>query len=136
MAKALSLSRAMAGRAFIKLACAAVGATHTTTISLVSTMKTPSWLKKTKNNGEAGSSSSARRCRSTSSLAPSLLLCDLPPAPKPKDYRVIVARTRLDRLCVPLDECEQRWRDGEDIDHYDVSLPAGWHLNHARVSIP
>jgi hypothetical protein len=42
MVKALGLARAMAGWAFIKLACAAVGAAHTTTISLVSAMKTPS----------------------------------------------------------------------------------------------
>jgi hypothetical protein len=37
---------------------------------------------------------------------------------------------------VPLEECEQRWRDWEGIDHNDVYLPAGWHLNRARMSVP
>jgi hypothetical protein len=103
-------------------------------------MKMPSWLNKTKNDDEASSSSSARRRRITSCTAPVLLLRDLPLAPRPEDYVtlpphvVAAARPRRNHRYVPLDECE-RWRDGEGIDHNDVSLPTGWHLNRARAPI-
>jgi hypothetical protein len=35
-----------------------------------------------------------------------------------------------------LEECEQLWQDNKGIDHPDVSLPHGWHLNRARVPVP
>jgi hypothetical protein len=64
------------------------------------------------------------------------LLRDLPPAPRPEDYLrwpgSVVAdadASRQNRLYVSVDECEQRWQDGEGIDHHDVSVPASWHLD-------
>jgi hypothetical protein len=122
------------------MVCAVVGATHTTAIPTARAMKMPSWLNKTKNDDEASSSSSARRRRITSCTAPVLLLRDLPLAPRPEDYVtlpphvVAAARPRRNHRYVPLDECE-RWRDGEGIDHNDVSLPTGWHLNRARAPV-
>jgi hypothetical protein len=40
------------------------------------------------------------------------------------------------RCYVALEECERLWQDNEGINHLDVSLPHGWHLNHARVAVP
>jgi hypothetical protein len=34
------------------------------------------------------------------------------------------------------EECKVLWEGNESVDHPDVSLPHGWHLNHARVPIP
>jgi hypothetical protein len=33
------------------------------------------------------------------------------------------------------EECEALWKANESVDHPDVSLPYGWHLNRARVSV-
>jgi hypothetical protein len=37
---------------------------------------------------------------------------------------------------VPLEECEALWAANQSVDHHDVSLPHGWHLNRARVLVP
>jgi hypothetical protein len=37
---------------------------------------------------------------------------------------------------VPLEECGALWVNNQSIDHHDVGLPHGWHLNRARVSVP
>jgi hypothetical protein len=37
---------------------------------------------------------------------------------------------------VPLEECKQLWEANRGVDYPDVSLPNGWYLNCARVSIP
>jgi hypothetical protein len=103
--------------------CAVVGAAHTTATPTARVMKMPSWLKKTNNDAEA--SSSPRHRRSQSFPPSPALLRGLPPAPRP----------RQNRRYVPLDECEQQWRDREGIDHNDVSLPTGWHLIRARLSV-
>jgi hypothetical protein len=99
-------------------------------------------LNKMKNDGEASFSSYARRRYTLSSLPPELLLRDLPPAPRPNDYLQQLGHVVLDddapnqdRCYVLVDECERRWRDGEGIDHHVVSLPIGWHLTRARVSL-
>jgi hypothetical protein len=51
---------------------------------------------------------------------------------------VVIARPRLERDCryVPKEECEALWEAKESVDHPDISLPQGWHLNHARVPVP
>jgi hypothetical protein len=69
------------------------------------------------------------------------LLRQLPPAPRPEDY---VGRGATidespswerDRRYVRLEECEALWAANQSVNHPDVSLPHGWHLNHARVSV-
>jgi hypothetical protein len=73
---------------------------------------------------------------------PVALLRELPPATRPEDYvmrptRVVApAGQRRNRRYVLLEECEQWWRDNEDINHNNVFLPAGRYLNRARVPIP
>jgi hypothetical protein len=96
-----------------------------------------------KNDGEASFSSSARHRYTLSSLPPVLLLRDLPPVPRPNDYLQQPGQVVLDddapnrdRCYVLVDECERRWQDGEGIDHNVLSLPIGWHLTRARVSLP
>jgi hypothetical protein len=37
---------------------------------------------------------------------------------------------------VCLKECEALWAANQSIDHPDVSLPHGWHLDPARVLVP
>jgi hypothetical protein len=37
---------------------------------------------------------------------------------------------------VPLEECEALWAAKQSVDHPDISLPHGWHLNRARVPVP
>jgi hypothetical protein len=37
---------------------------------------------------------------------------------------------------VRLDECEALWAANQSVDHPDVSLPHGWHLNRAKVPVP
>jgi hypothetical protein len=37
---------------------------------------------------------------------------------------------------VRLKECEALWGANQSVDHPDVSLPHGWHLNPARVPVP
>jgi hypothetical protein len=37
---------------------------------------------------------------------------------------------------VPLEECEAVWAANQSVDHNDVFLPHGWHLNRARVPVP
>jgi hypothetical protein len=37
---------------------------------------------------------------------------------------------------VPFEECEALWEANESIDHPNVGLPHGWHLNRVRVSVP
>jgi hypothetical protein len=105
-------------------------------------MKMPSWLKKTKNNAEAISSSSVHHGHRPPSPPPAVLLRQLPLAPRSEDYLTrpvrIIARPRRqrNRRYVPLKECEQLWEANQGIDQPDVSLPHDWHLNHARVSVP
>jgi hypothetical protein len=41
-----------------------------------------------------------------------------------------------DRRYVPLEECETVWAANQSVDHNDVSLLYGWHLNRARVPVP
>jgi hypothetical protein len=131
MAKALGPARAVVGQAFIRW-CARPSVSHTPPQNPhCRAMKMPSWLKKTKNDGEASSSSFVHRHRRPSSPPPALLLGNLPPAPRPEDYvqrsdHVVAndAAPRWDRCYVPIDECKWRWRHGEGIDHHDVSLPA------------
>jgi hypothetical protein len=36
---------------------------------------------------------------------------------------------------MPLEECELLWAVNQSVDHHDISLPHGWHLNHARVAV-
>jgi hypothetical protein len=36
---------------------------------------------------------------------------------------------------VRLEECEALWAANQSFDHPDVSLPQGWHLNRARLSV-
>jgi hypothetical protein len=37
---------------------------------------------------------------------------------------------------VYLEESEALWAANQSVDHLDVSLPHGWHLNRARVPVP
>jgi hypothetical protein len=37
---------------------------------------------------------------------------------------------------VPLEECEYLWAVNQSVDHHDVGLPHGWHINSAKVSVP
>jgi hypothetical protein len=37
---------------------------------------------------------------------------------------------------VPLEECEALWAANQSVDHHDVCLLHGWHLNRARVPVP
>jgi hypothetical protein len=37
---------------------------------------------------------------------------------------------------VLLEECEQLWAANQIVDHHNVGLPHGWHLNCARVQVP
>jgi hypothetical protein len=39
-------------------------------------------------------------------------------------------------LVVLLEECEQLWAANQSVNHHDVGLPHGWHLNRARVPVP
>jgi hypothetical protein len=36
---------------------------------------------------------------------------------------------------VPKEECKALWEANKSVDHPDVSLPHGWHLNRARVPV-
>jgi hypothetical protein len=36
---------------------------------------------------------------------------------------------------VPLEECKALWVANQSVDHHDVCLPHGWHLNRARVPV-
>jgi hypothetical protein len=36
---------------------------------------------------------------------------------------------------VRLEECEALWAANQSVDHPDVSLPHGWHLNPTRVPV-
>jgi hypothetical protein len=63
-------------------------------------------------------------------------------APQLEDYLTrparIVARPRQQRNLryVPLQECEQVGEDNESVNHPDVGLPHGWHLDCARLPVP
>jgi hypothetical protein len=35
-----------------------------------------------------------------------------------------------------LEECEALWAANQSVDHLDVSLPHGWHVNPVRVPVP
>jgi hypothetical protein len=103
-------------------------------------MKMLSWLKKTNNDSEVGTSSSARHRRCRSATPPSCFFHNFPPPPRLEDYehrqRVVIdlgEGCHQNRLCVSVLECERRWREEDDIDHHDVSLPSGGHLNRERV---
>jgi hypothetical protein len=37
---------------------------------------------------------------------------------------------------VPLKECEELWAAKQSIDHADVTLLHGWHLNRASMPVP
>jgi hypothetical protein len=37
---------------------------------------------------------------------------------------------------VPKEECGALWEANQSVDHPDISLPHGWHLNIARVPVP
>jgi hypothetical protein len=37
---------------------------------------------------------------------------------------------------VRLEECEALWAANQSVDHPDVSLPHGWHLNPGRGAVP
>jgi hypothetical protein len=37
---------------------------------------------------------------------------------------------------VPLEECEALWEANKSVDHPDIGLPHGWHLNWARMPVP
>jgi hypothetical protein len=37
---------------------------------------------------------------------------------------------------VRLKECEVLWTANQSVDHPDISLPHGWYLNPARVTVP
>jgi hypothetical protein len=37
---------------------------------------------------------------------------------------------------VRLEKCEALWAANQSVDHPDVSLPHGWHLNRSRVPVP
>jgi hypothetical protein len=62
--------------------------------------------------------------------------------PRPEDYltwpaRVVaIPRQQRNRWYVSLEECEKLWEDNESVDHPDVGLSHGWHLNRASVSVP
>jgi hypothetical protein len=94
-------------------------------------MKMHSWLKKTKNNAEAISTSSVHLGHGPLSPPPAALLRQLPPAPRLEDYltrpaRIIACpRRQRSRRYVPLKECEQLWEANWGVDHPDVSLPHG-----------
>jgi hypothetical protein len=50
--------------------------------------------------------------------------------------RVIAPTPRQrNRRYVPLEECEALWAANESVDHPDVGLLHGWHLNQARVPV-
>jgi hypothetical protein len=53
----------------------------------------------------------------------------------PVDASPSPARQR-DRCYVPFEECEALWAANQSVDHHDVCLPHGWHLNRASVSVP
>jgi hypothetical protein len=115
----------------------------------------PSWLKKTKNDHEASSSRRTRQSNGPPSpppsgrprmaaCPPSVFLHQLPPAPRPEDYvgrgapidASLSPPQQRNRRYVPLEECEMLWAENQNVDHNDVSLPHGWHLNRARVPVP
>jgi hypothetical protein len=62
--------------------------------------------------------------------------------PWPEDYvtrpsRVIAPTPRQrNRRYVPLEECEALWVANKSVDHLDVGLLHGWHLNQAKVPVP
>jgi hypothetical protein len=37
---------------------------------------------------------------------------------------------------MPKEECNALWEANQNVDHPNVSLPHGWHLNRARVPVP
>jgi hypothetical protein len=90
-------------------------------------MKKPQWLKK-RSNDEPGPSSGRRPSR-RSSCRP------LPPPPRAQDF-VEPQATGDRRRYVTLLECMGWWAEGRGCDNRAVSLPAGWHLNPANVSVP
>jgi hypothetical protein len=95
-----------------KLVCVAVSATHASTIPTARAMKMPSWLKKTKNNAEAISSSSVHHGHRPPSPPPAVLLRQLPLAPRSEDYLTLLVhvvappRRQRNRRYMPLEECE------------------------------
>jgi hypothetical protein len=150
MAKALVPTRVVATLWLYKVAYAGRCALHTppqisTHRASASAMKMSSWLKKTKNDHEASVSRRTRRSSRPPSLPPSVrpwtvahpplaFLHQLPPAPRPKDY---VGWGRPS-TCLPLPcgstigaTCCSR-----SINHHDVFLPNGWHLNCPTVPVP
>jgi hypothetical protein len=37
---------------------------------------------------------------------------------------------------MPKEECEAHWEANESVEHPNISLPHGWHLNCAKVAVP